>query len=580
MKRGLNIQELIEEIKTLKDEIKSLKNRKKYGLVWEDKPEQVVSDCQNKLPILKEVKTREIKTDKDKPVNILIEGDNYHSLSVLNYTHRGGIDFIYIDPPYNTKYEGFVYNDKLVDINDRYRHSKYLSYLNKRLKLAKNVLRKSGIIAISIGEDEFANLKLLLDDIFEEKNYIGNIARLTKRGGNKGEFLKPKKDYIICYAKSLESVSKKEFGKSVNKKAKWILEDFNGEKRKYIKGDIPYRANLETRKNQRYYIEAPDGSLMIPPGDIFPKIKKDAEMIIPQTKNDKCWTWSRSRYLEERLNERFIFIKSNKSPFVDENGDVSKWTVYKKVFESDIERQKEILIDFLDTFPNSLGTAELKELDIDFPYPKPSFLIQWLFNICASENAIALDFFAGSGTTGHAVLRLNKEDGGNRKFILCTNNENKIAEEICYPRISKVIKGYKNKKGDKVEGLGGNLKYYKADFIDSEHINKISDDSKVKLTYQAGEMIALREDTLDEIEKNEWWQIFTDGEKQTAIYFKEDKSRLKKLIEKLSKNKKSVLYIFSWGKNEYKNEFSDYKNIRIEDIPEPILEVYKELNKL
>ena len=225
-----------------------------------------------------------------------------------------------------------------------------------------------------------------------------------------------------------------------------------------------------------------------------------------------------------------------------------------------------------------------------FPFPKSLYAVMDCITavIHNKNNAIILDFFAGSGTTGHAVLELNKEDGGKRKFILCTNNEDnngegtKIAEDICYPRIKNVIMGYTgllDKK--KYLGLNGNLKYYKTELLDIDHISHVSDEQKIKLTYQAGEMIALRENTFEEVEKDEWWQIFKDGTKYTAIYFKEDKSKLNELIKKMGKLKeKVVLYVFSWGKNEYKNEFTDYKNIRVEDIPEPIIDVYREVNRL
>ncbi|MFH1973665.1 MAG: hypothetical protein ABIK13_03630 [Patescibacteria group bacterium] len=201
-------------------------------------------------------------------------------------------------------------------------------------------------------------------------------------------------------------------------------------------------------------------------------------------------------------------------------------------------------------------------------------------------HANVLDFFAGSGTTGHAVLEMNKVDGGHRKFIICTNNENNnggnggIAESVCYPRIKAVIKGYKNKKGEKVAGLPSNLFYYKADLVDIEQIHKVPDEAKIRITYEAGEMIAVREDALNEVEKNDWWQIFEGKGKLAAIYFKEDKAKLAELIAKLEKkNLPTALYIFSWGKNEYKGEYST-ANIRVEDIPEPIIEVYKELNRI
>ena len=174
---------------------------------------------------------------------------------------------------------------------------------------------------------------------------------------------------------------------------------------------------------------------------------------------------------------------------------------------------------------------------------------------------------------------LNKNDGGKRKFILCTNNENNIAEEVCYPRVKKVIEGHKDYPD--ITNITANLKYFKTDFVDVDGLYHVSDEQRINLTYRAGEMIALKECTFSEVEKNEWWQIFTNGPKHTAIYFKEDKSKLNKLVKQLSTIKSEVvLYIFSWGKNEYANEFPEYKNIRVEDIPEPIIKVYEEINKL
>jgi adenine-specific DNA-methyltransferase len=569
--------ELLKQIEELKNEIKSLKKRKKYGLVWENKPEQVVLDCQNKLPILKEVKNREIKTDKNKPVNILIEGDNYHSLSVLNYTHKGKIDVIYIDPPYNTGSENFIYNDNRynnVKTDDPYRHSKWISLMNKRLRLAKELLSDKGVIFISIDDNEVAQLKLLCDEIFGEKNFIANLIITSAPAGTQSSTdIAIQHSYCLFYKKSTNFISNKIKLNEDEIKDKYSLIDSFGHyyvERLWKRGIGGKKEDVPTLHFPVYY-DKQNNKILIDSEIKKIKNKKKIIKILPyQTKGVLGrWTWSR----QKMINERNLLCVLNIA---------GEFRLHKKVYLQNGVSKKAFSIINSKIGRTEIGSLELKNIlnKKIFDYPKSSIFIKYLLSLAISKNSIILDFFAGSGTTGHAVLELNKEDGGNRKFILCTNNENKIAEEICYPRVSKVIKGYKNKKGDKIEDLGGNLKYYKTDFVDSEHINKISDDSKIKLTYQAGEMIALREETLDEIEKNEWWQIFTDGEKQTAIYFKEDKSKLKKLIEKLSKNKKSVLYIFSWGKNEYKNEFSEHKNIRIEDIPEPILEVYKELNKL
>jgi len=204
---GLEVEKLNAEIGRLK---KELKKRKKYGLVWEDKDEEVVKMCadlnKKKFPVLKEVKNKEIKTDKNKPVNLLIEGDNYHALSVLNYTHAKKVDVIYIDPPYNRGAGGssdFKYNDKFVEKEDAYRHSKWLNFMKSRLTLAKSILKDTGVIFVSIDENEFAQLKILCDEIFGENNFLGNL--IWKRRGGIGSFaekyLTQNHEYVIVYKK-------------------------------------------------------------------------------------------------------------------------------------------------------------------------------------------------------------------------------------------------------------------------------------------------------------------------------------------------------------------------------------------
>src|SRR3989344_3602610 len=189
------------------DELKKVEKRKKYGIVWEEKPEQVALLCKEKLPVLTEDKDKEIETDKEKPVNVLIEGDNYHALSVLNYTHQGKIDVIYIDPPYNTGNKDFLFNDNYVDLEDTYRHSKWLSFMSKRLELSYNLLKSDGVIFMSIGEEEVSNLKLLSDDIFGEQNFINYVARIAKTASNKGSHFAPSIDFVLAYTKDINSLS-------------------------------------------------------------------------------------------------------------------------------------------------------------------------------------------------------------------------------------------------------------------------------------------------------------------------------------------------------------------------------------
>lgn len=190
-------------------EVELLRKRKEYGLVWEPKLEDIAEQCKTKLPVLKEVKSKVITEDKNGPTNILIEGDNHHSLSVLNYTHKKSIDVIYIDPPYNTGKSDFKFNDQYVDEEDSYRHSKWLSFMEKRLKLAKSLLKDEGFIFISIDDNEQTQLKMLCDDIFGDKNLVAIIPRLTKRGGKSTDSISKNHDYILIYARTNKAVLRK-----------------------------------------------------------------------------------------------------------------------------------------------------------------------------------------------------------------------------------------------------------------------------------------------------------------------------------------------------------------------------------
>ena len=183
-----------------------LNKQKKYGLVWEDKPEDVEERLRDELPVLKEVKERFISSeDPEAPNHILIEGDNLEALTALTYTHAGKIDVIYIDPPYNTGNKDFIYNDSFVDSEDSFRHSKWLSFMNKRLKLAKGLLSDKGVIFISIDDNEQAQLKLLCDEIFEEANFITNFPRITKASGKTTDKIASNHDYLLVYAKQINN---------------------------------------------------------------------------------------------------------------------------------------------------------------------------------------------------------------------------------------------------------------------------------------------------------------------------------------------------------------------------------------
>ncbi len=297
---------------------------------------------------------------------------------------------------------------------------------------------------------------------------------------------------------------------------------------------------------------------------------------------DGRWRWSKETYLKQ--THLLVFKETKSSPLLDQNGKKAKYNIYTKSYLEERKdkgtKPRNFLVD--KKFLNRRGSDYLKTRGLDFPYSKPKELIDHLMRVAhVPANAIILDFFAGSGTTGEAVLDLNNEDGGKRRFILCTNNEGEIAEKVCYPRIEKIIKGYikKSKESEKIKGLGGNLQYFNTDLIPVERIDNINDKQRHELTEKAGQMIAIKENTFEEVEICEWYQMFANKDKtrKTAIYFRENMSKFEDLVKKIKKDK-TVLYVFSYGRVDKKIFRYLDKNITVEDIPEPILEIYKEIN--
>lgn len=554
---------------------------KKYGLAWdrERDPEQVVLDCENNLPILERIIEKEIKTDNSDD-NIFIEGDNYHALTVLNYTHKGKIDFIYIDPPYNTgKKDEWKYNDKYIDENDSYRHAKWLNMMEKRLELAKHLLKEDGVIFVSIGENEVSNLNLLCGKVFRHENFLTIISRISKTASDKGSHFAPSCDYIVCYAKNKANIDTSNFYDEVDEDL-YTKEDEHGRYRDDI---ALYQSALDTRPNQRYFIQCSDGSFVIPPGESMPEENKEGSKANP-VKGDGVWRWAIDSGFKDKKH-LLVFKETKNSPLLDQDGNKAKYNIYTKSYLEERRDKGVKPRNFLTDkkFLNRRGSDYLKTLGLDFPYSKPKELIDHLMKVThISKDAIILDFFAGSGTTGEAVLDYNKEDQSKRKFILCTNNEGQIAEEVCFPRIEKIINGYikQNNGKTKIEGLGGNLQYYKTDLIPVERIDNINDKQRHELTEKAGQMIAIKENTFEEVEICQWYQIFENKDKtrKTAIYFRENTDKFEELINKV-KSTKTVLYVFSYGRIDKKLFKYLDKNITIEDIPEPILEIYKEINQ-
>ena len=532
------------------EKIKELEKAKKYGLGWEEKTEDVVKQCQKELPVLIETKDKAIFTDKEKPTNILIEGDNYHALSVLNYTHAGKIDVIYIDPPYNTGSKDFIFNDRYVDKEDNYRHSKWLSFMGKRLRLAKNLLKPNGILFVSIDDNEVAQLKLLMDKIFSN---LTDVIIWRKSGDSRWGKMKN----VTTYRKDHEYIlvgyrsSKVKFNKMFEKPnfiGKQTNPD-NDPRGEWLSGSMSLRESASDPNHRNYY------SVTSPSGKVF----------------SRRWDFSKEEFEKLEKNKKISWgANGNNVPrmkiFMNENRFVTPYSVFlTKGTTTDGKEELRRIFNIKEDEQNV------------FENPKPVSLIQTLIQLTTRKDSMVIDFFAGTGTTGHAVLELNKEDEGNRKFILCTNNEDnngtglKIATDICYPRIKKVIQGYGDNKP-----LGGNLRYFKTDFVPK---TSISDDTKYELVNRSTEMICLREDTFDEVLDKKYVKIFENQDQYTAILFHLDQfEQFKKELQKL--DKKIHIYVFSLTNDTYDDDFKDLKQKHdLCPIPESILEVYRKIFK-
>ena len=553
---NLSREELIDELSALEKKMK-----KKYGLVWEEKSEKVIELCEEKTPTFTELQSKEIQNDDSSP-NILIEGDNYHVLSVLNYTHKGKIDVIYIDPPYNTGARDWSYNNNFIDSEDPYKHTKWISFMSHRLRLTKNLLSNTGIICVTIDDYELPRLWMLMDEIFNQ-NHLGTIVIRINPGGRKSKRkIAVQHEYALFYSRDF-SVKVSPIPKPPEEKNHSYKQDEFGwyEERNLRKEGADSLAKKDSIRYFPIYCDLNAKKLST--------ITKFKFKIFPIDSHNQKRIWRRdAKTIDEMEKKGDVFVKKTKHGNqiyfkfrggLDGETPKSMW-IDKKFSASEHGTQ---ILDKL------LGKRE------QFLFPKSPHATAECIKVASNKkNSIILDFFAGSGTTGHAVLQLNKEDGGNRKFILCTNNENNICRNICYPRLKKVIKGYINPKGEKVEGLGGNLKYFKTSFIDS----KSNDKNKRIMVSQSTEMLCLKEDCFDQITHGELFKIFKNHNDRYLgiVYDRKGIKSFKKAVLKL--NKRINVYVFSLDHTAKKDKFKDVLPlVTLKPIPSAILNTYKKI---
>lgn len=561
--------------------VELLRSQKKYGLVWEDKPEEIETRLVDELPVLTEVQERAIVSDSpDAPNHILIEGDNLEALTALSYTHEGKIDVIYIDPPYNTGNKDFVYNDSFVDREDGYRHSKWLSFMNKRLQIAKSLLSSGGVIFISIDDNEQAQLKLLCDEIFGAKNFVASLPRITKASGKTTDKIATNNDLLFVYSKDIDKSIIE--GLPHNDEGFKYTDNYFLERGKYKLNQTLDYDSLSYSESLDYPIEI-DGHILYPGNNYDKYIERKKGN---HKRADWAWRWSKELYkfgvdqgfvvLKKGRNGYRIYTKTYQNAKIVRNGDEYKVEISqrKKPLES---------LEFIQNiYSNDNAKKELGLIfeDLPFDYPKPTQIMNTLLKVVPAKTV--LDFFAGSGTTLHATMQLNAEDGGHRKCILVTNNENGICENVTYERNKRVIQGYTTPKGEDIEGLhDNNLRYYRTTLLSRDKSVK----NMRQLVRLATDMLCIKNDVYTEAPfcgKNinpNIARYFDNGQGNRMLVIYEERA-IQLLVQLMAQIEddgiKTMVYVFSPGADPYTDDFEDVaERVKLCALPSAIYEAYK-----
>lgn len=549
-----NIEQLLKKINELETE---LKTSKKYGLVWdkENIKEDVVINCESNIPVLNQI--NELKIENGCLNNIIIEGDNYHSLVCLNYILKNSIDIIYIDPPYNTGAKNWRYNNNFVDIEDNYKHSRWLNMMEKRLILAKKLLTEDGALICAIDENEVNDLGILLHSIFGPSKIIDLIAVMHNPGGIQGNNFSYNHEY--CYFV-------------------YPNRSFYIRKEKRNDGELtPFRdwgkenSKRNGSPNCFYPIYIKNGKV-IRTGNV-PQLDYHPSSANIKLQDGTIEVWPIDGHGIER---RWRFAFDTVHEILDELEPTNTKGEYQ------IQRRKRFYTRktmWLDSKYNAniYGTQLLSTIiDEKFPFPKSLYLVKDCIEaVCQKKDAIILDFFAGSGTTGHAVLELNREDKGQRRFILCTNNENNICRDVTYERMKTVITGLKKNGTKYSDGLPANLYYFKTDFIEDQ---ANTEQARYNLVEKVDSLLCIAEDVMEEVERNDYSSHFINGDKHLFIYndyynetkFDEFKQRV------LSAKGQKIVYVYA-SDNNIDETLIEGNDIELKPIPSKIYEIYKEI---
>lgn len=585
----MNKTALIERIKTLdgltNDEKSALlgllRSHKKFGLVWEDKPENTEEYLKEAIPVLTEVKDFAIiSNNHPAPNHIIVEGDNLGVLTTLSYTHEGKIDVIYIDPPYNTGKKDFIYNDTYVDTEDAFRHSKWLSFMHKRLVIAKRLLSQKGVIFISIDDNEQAQLKLLCDEIWGTHNFLGQIILKTATDNNPSQ-INTEHEYMLCYA---QNKAYQENWKRPSIAAKRIItkykelrlkttdtDQIQKELRKWIKENkesLPQVTHYNNVDEKGVYSSSSNSSNPHPGGYDFDILHPITHKPCPKPQNGWRWPYS-------------TFEQYDKAGEIEWGKDETTQPHVKKRIETSMEYLRTLIYE--DNRGTTKALADIFNGKKVFDNPKPHHVISRILDFASDKESIVLDFFAGSGTTLHATMQLNADDGGKRQCILATNNENNICTDVTYERNKRIITGYTTPKGVSIDGLAkNNLRYYKTSFISRER----SMPNMRKLVSLATDMLCIKEDLYTEVPtfgklklNSQIARYFNNGASQMLVIYREGAIRyFVDEIEKMNFNGKLKVYLFAPDRYAFDDDFFAVSDkVQLCALPAAIYDAYQKV---